>query len=96
MLVVKIELWPMGDESRARCIGKAEIALTDVTPDRKFGNYKFNLLKWGVIASGGMKHLKKDIWKQGRVEGHDRVKRGPWDLLLMVLLQACKGRVPGA
>lgn len=66
MVVVKIELWPVGDESKARCLGKAEIALTGLSDDKQFGNYKFNLLKMDVPLSGGMKHLKKDIWKQGR------------------------------
>jgi len=96
MVVVKIELWPMGDESKAKCLGKAEIGLIELSQDRRIGSYKYNLLKMGTSLSNRMDHPKKDIWRSGKVEGHDRLKRGPWDLLLMVLQQACKGRVPGA
>lgn len=93
LLVVKIELWPHGDESRARCLGKAAIALQKISSDGRVGSYRYHLLKWGKSVSSMMEHPKSNIWREGEVHGHDRIKRGPWDLLFMVLRDAVSSRV---
>jgi hypothetical protein len=81
MIVVKIELWPFGDESRAREIGRAEI-WNDGSGSITTGNYHAKLLKSPKYATS------KGVWKKGRVENFPRLKLGPYDLLLQILESA--------
>ncbi len=83
MLVIKIELWPGGDKSRARSLGEAEIA--NVGGDAQIGDYAVRLLKWG----GGRR-----TWKKGEVRGFPRLRLGPWDLLYRALASIVAGRSP--
>jgi hypothetical protein len=78
MLVVKIELWPHGDESRKVNLGTAHI-INDGTGDRRVGNYIIKLFKWTN------KNKEPGIWKAGKVIGFRRLVGGPWDLLLLGL-----------
>ena len=75
MLVVRIELWPGGDESRKRILGLAHI-INDGTGDENTGNYVVRLFRWG---SDGR------IWKSAQLFGFKRKRLGPWDLLLSAL-----------
>ena len=83
MIVVKIELWPKGDESRKQDLGVAQIT-NDQTGTEELGNYMFLLLKSPKYAR------RPGIWRQGRVIGFPRLSRaaGPWDLLRGVLNEA--------
>lgn len=82
MLVVTIELWPRGDESRKRHLGTARI-VNDGTGTADSGNYRVELSKWG---------RPKSVWRQGTVRGFPRRRRGPWDLLYRALGAAVRGR----
>lgn len=81
MIVVKVELWPGGDESRKVDLGTAEIAnisgLADVS------SYSVRLLKGKAYSPNGAGQL----YKEGRVDGYPRRDRrwGPWELLALAL-----------
>jgi len=75
MIRVTIEILPSGDESRKRHIGTVEIA-NDGTGSRDIGNYSIRLAKFGA---------PKQTWLKGKLVGFDRIKRGPYDLLLQSL-----------
>jgi hypothetical protein len=87
MVVVKVEMWPFGDESKKYEIGQARI-VNDGKGDRNTGHYSF-LLRGGVA---GRSDLLDKVWKSGRVEGFARIKRGVWDLLYLCLKQAVASR----
>lgn len=87
MIVVKLELWPGGDESRKEDLGTAQVVNTAVSsPD--MGSYDVRLLK-------GAKYSRHagDIWKQGTVLRFPRLSEhwGPWELLALAL-EATVGR----
>ena len=80
MLVCKIELWPSGDESRKREIGRVHIA--NVGGDKHVAEYKVEL---------GRDDGDRDYpWKHGRVTGFRRLLHGPYDLLMLALV-SCIG-----
>lgn len=95
MIRCTIELLPGGDESRARKIGLVEIA--NVGGDLNVGNYAV-VLKKAPPFNGALKAAWKrgtvELQKEddeviaGRVEGHHRTRRGPYDLLYRAL-KAC-------
>ncbi|MFM0265494.1 hypothetical protein [Paraburkholderia sediminicola] len=60
----------------ARHLGTIEIA-NDNTGTRQTGNY---MVRFAKFNSPGQ------TWRRGTVSGFDRVKRGPYDLLLAALL----------
>lgn len=76
MLRVTIEVIPKGDESRRRHLGTLEIA-NDGTGNSETGNYAVRLAKFG---------RPNQSWMRGAVRGFDRIKKGPYDLLLQCLL----------
>lgn len=51
-----------------------------------YGSYNASFSKWAPKQT--------QTWKKGRVEGFDRVKRGPWDLLFLALRSALGSRNP--
>lgn len=75
MIVIRIEMWPLGDEKRKRLLGIARIS-NDGLGTADTGNYKVELSKFGS---------ETQIWKRGRVESFPRLKLGPWDLLFRAL-----------
>jgi len=82
MVVIKVELWPMGNEAAARPLAEAHIA-NDGSGDMDTGNYWVKLFK----RRGG-------IWRQGTVTGFPRRRLGEWDLLFRALL-SCVGERNG-
>jgi hypothetical protein len=76
MLRVTIEVVPRGDESRKRHLGTVEI-VNDGTGNEYRGNYAVRLAKFG---------RPNHNWLRGVVRGFDRVRRGPYDLLLQCLV----------
>lgn len=80
MLVVKVELWPFGDESRMKELARGFI-WNDATGTSTRGNYQF------VLKDGrGRK------WKTGTVTDFPRTKLLGWDLLLRALYSVLAGR----
>lgn len=75
MLVIKVELWPHGDESRKKNLGIAHIA-NDGTGNLSRGNYWVKLFKWDT---------GKRVWKEGEFKDFPRIKLGPWDILYRAL-----------
>lgn len=75
MIVVKIELWPLGDESRSQEIGRMEIA-NDATKTYKTGgnrgDYAVSLMRRGTIDK---------VQRVGRVEDHARNSITVWNLI---------------
>lgn len=84
MIVIRLELWPKGDESRKRVLGVGEITNVGGTPE--VGDYRVRLLKSPEYAR--TPNVGKP-WRSGKVEGFPRTKPyGPWDLLLLALFAA--------
>lgn len=79
MLVIRMELWPFGDEAKKVEIAKCNIG-NDGTGDDEIGNYNF------AIFNG------KRRWKRGRVDGFHRKRLEGWDLLYRVLHNALASR----
>lgn len=77
MIVVRVELWPSGDESSKRELGVAHIANTGGT--HEIGEYAVTLFKSREYAT------KAGVWKAGKVKGFARLRLGPWDLLYRAL-----------
>ena len=80
MVVVKIELWPGGDKSKARLLGVATIA-NQGTGDATHGNYKVDLTHSGVYFG------KPGTWRTGYVLGHRR-DLSPYHLVMKALMNA--------
>jgi len=83
MIVVRIELWPFGDHTKARLLGVASIS-NDGTGDLKHGNYNAELSHAGKYLGE-----RKGTWKRGRVERHLR-KLSPYHLVYKALKAALK------
>lgn len=97
MMVVKIYMWPGGDESRERLMAHATFSLLGVAKhdegDVKKGEriYLVQLLKdvdFGGPQEGGVirpdQVRKRDVWRDGIVRGHRppiSPARGTWDLI---------------
>jgi hypothetical protein len=77
MLVIRIELWPLGNEQKKRELGLAHI-VNDGSGTGDVGNYDVRLFKSPEYAKSA------GTWK-GRVDGFPRRRLGPWDLLFRAL-----------
>jgi len=102
MLVIKIELWPRGDHTRARSLGMATIA--NVGGTVQTGNYDCKLFKspeYSTQAETRPVHemltrpKAKELWRKGVVTEFPRQKLGPWDLLFRALGSLITDRSPG-
>lgn len=77
MLVVKIELWPLGDEKRAQEIGRMLISNRGDHPNRpKRGNYRVRLLRKGS---------KTAVTREAAVEDYPRQSYPVWTLVSRAL-----------
>lgn len=99
MIVIRLEMWPKGDHTRARSLGVATI--TNVGGNLKIGEYEATLFKSAEYSDRAEKRpihemLTKpkshEIWRKGKVSGFPRLKLGPWDLLFRVLRALVAGR----
>lgn len=77
MIVVKMELWPGGDESRMRPLGTVHI-INDGTGSVARGNYTVEAFHAGSYIK------RKGVWKRGRVRGFLR-NLSPYRLLCRAL-----------
>lgn len=80
MIVVKIELWPFGDESRAKLLHVGHIWNTG-QGDLVTGEYQASF--HGKRGGG---------WRQGAVTGFKRQRRTAWELLYLALGNALEPR----
>lgn len=82
MVVVKIQLWPMGDESKSKTIGVCKIA-NDGTGTKDHGNYNV------ALSHSGKFFGRPGVWKSGRLLNHKRTL-SPFHLVLKALAVALK------
>lgn len=78
LVVVKVELWPHGNEANARTLGRIEIA-NDGTGTLTHGNYDVRLSHSGRYSS------RPGPWKVGKVIGYARKALSPYHLVQMAL-----------
>jgi hypothetical protein len=84
MIVIKCELWPGGDESKARELCRAFIAndaKTSTQTQGMYGSYDARFMQ-------SIHFNPKKVWKTGRAENVHRTKRGVWDILYVCLRAA--------
>jgi hypothetical protein len=75
MIVVKIELWPYGNEAKKTEIGKMSI-INDGTGSKSLGNYDVKVFK--------ETNLNK-IWRQIKLLNFPRKQFGIWELIELSL-----------
>lgn len=80
MVVVKIELWPHGDESQMRPLGRIDIA-NDGTGTVALGNYD------ATFAHAGSYYGKEGHYKKGRIVAFSR-NLSPYHLIARALAAA--------
>lgn len=95
MLTVKIELWPMGSEARAREIGRMYIANDGTTSiaDPRFGDYRVAVCKRGTTEvprevydpddpdQAAYAKTKPKATRAARVRGYPRLAYNVWRLI---------------
>lgn len=86
MIVVKIELWPFGDESQKTEIGRTLIA-NDGTGSVSRGNYDVRVLRRNAYTLSGTE-FDSSATRTGRVEGYPRLSYNIWRLILRALRSA--------
>lgn len=85
MIVLKLEMWPQGDQKRAYTLATAVASLDPKTAHTNTSrSYNWRLSRLG----------NKGTWKSGKVDGHNKNLRGPWDLLYRILRDAVGSRNP--
>lgn len=77
MLMIKIEMWPLGDSSKKRDL--AAIAIANVGGDEDVSDYEFwvshqidSIYSKGWESYELFASKRKGVWKRGRVEGFRR------------------------
>lgn len=85
MVVISVDMWPQGDQTKAHSLGKMTLTLKAVGVDGR-RSYEWEITKFGGTG----------VWKKGSISGHDPKTRGPWDLIYRVLAQAVGARNPPA
>lgn len=89
MIVLQVDVWPMGDRRRARDMGT--VLIWNIGGDTTTGHYRYKLLKFNQRERYKELLMRpEDIpadacWRSGTVEGFPRQKQGPLDLLYRIL-----------
>ena len=87
MIVVKIELWPLGNEDEKREIGRTYISNVGGTPTR--GDYKVRVCRKGQFEYDPRKALEgRGFTRTGEVSNYPRKSYNVWRLILRAL-QSC-------
>ncbi|MBM9499722.1 hypothetical protein JWG44_05585 [Leptospira sp. 201903071] len=84
MIVVKIEIWPNGDESKKREHSRAYIANDRTTTEATkgaYGSYDARFMQSEAFNP-------KKVWKSARADRIHRKLRGAWDILYVALRNA--------
>jgi len=88
VIVIKVELWPSGDESRKRDLGTAHIFnMSDLA----------NVSRYGVRLLKGAHYSSRPgtLYKEGTVEAFPRADKrwGPWELIALALESTIGDRI---
>lgn len=75
MIVVRIEMWPLGAKSRSRTLATAKITNTLTSSSNKLGDYKFEI----TLTN------ENKIWREGTIQGFHRKSKNVWYLLKLIL-----------
>lgn len=86
MLVIKIELWPHGQEDQAQTLGLARI-FNDGTGTRTIGNYVFEMFRRNAKFPTGDSR-PQTVLKRGVVRGFPRLRESCWKLLFLGMASA--------
>lgn len=84
MIVVKVELWPRGDGSKAKEIGRTYIA--NIGGDQRVGDYQVAVCRKGTTKCPLIGETKAA--RKGYVEGYPRKSYNMWRLIIRSLLSA--------
>lgn len=86
MIVISVELWPLGDVTRRRLIGQAAI-INDGShlgnPNR--GNYDVFVVKKSSLTVPGWWREPHRFYRRGRVENYPRLRWTVWFLIQKAL-----------
>lgn len=90
MIVVRMELWPGGDQSRAQDLGVAVIANEGESAMDSHPAYSVRLLKAAKFSK-----RPGEVWRAGKVPAYPRAGKrwGPWELLALALEATIKDRL---
>lgn len=78
MVVIRIEMWPGGDQSKAYPLGTMAVANKDVDAVTGLRSYNWQISKFDGTG----------VWKKGSIGRHNPKTHGPWDLLYRILALA--------
>lgn len=81
MVVIRAEMWPKGDETKAYFLGTVVIVLKGID-EKGLRRYE-----WAIS-----KFKSKTVWKRGTIDGHNPKNRGLWDLLYRIMELAAGAR----
>jgi len=88
MVVIKIELWPLGSEEHKQELHRGFI-INDCSGSQTSGNYMFAFHKKGSPPSP--RPNRKMIFKSGQLKGFPRKRKTALELLKMCLSEAYSG-----
>jgi len=77
MIVVKVEMWPLGDESRAYEMVRATVTNTG-SGTKTRGNYRVRLYD-----------KRKNLWRETSIFNWPRQAKHVWRLIALALGRAC-------
>lgn len=81
MIVIKVEMCPLGDEDKSFEMARAYISNdyeTSAKTDGKYGSYNAKFMQ-------SVQFNPKKVWKRGKAKNIHRKKRGVWDILYCCL-----------
>jgi len=81
MIVLKVEMWPNGDEEKAYEHSRAYIVNDGKTSLETRGDYG----SYNVKFMQSVRYNPRKIWRRARAERIHRSKRGVWDILYVAL-----------
>lgn len=87
MLVVKLEIWPFGDEESKRLIGELRISNVGGTKDE--GDYKVKAIN-PAPHDGGTGFIEV-----GEIKKFPRLKKHVWDLVVLAINKLRSTPYPG-
>lgn len=103
MIVIRLEMWPKGDHTKARELGIGVIA--NIGGSAALGDYDCILLKSPEyskknanrpMAERCNRPRMAEIWRRSKVSGFPRGHtHGPWDLVFRALGRMLSNRNPG-
>lgn len=79
MLVIKLELWPMGSEKNKRELGRIDL-WNNLKGTREYGSYEFTVTEDASPFNAG------PLFEKGSIDDHPRRSYG-WDVVKKALNQ---------